>query len=122
MKNEKEIVFVYNANKGVGSAALDWLHKAVSPETYQCDLCSLTYGNFGMKKEWSEFISSLPYPTKFLYRQDLSDYYEPLMKEALPLVALDLGDGKFDILISADEMKNMSLEDLQNELRLKLEI
>ena len=38
-----EIVFIYNAKSGTVNSLIDWAHKIVSPDTYECSLCSMTY-------------------------------------------------------------------------------
>ncbi len=43
------LVFVYNANSGLLNALLDMGHKVVSPRTYPCSLCALTYGSLGLR-------------------------------------------------------------------------
>jgi len=45
------LIFVYNAESGTMNSAIDFAHKMLSPETYECNLCRITYGNFAMKKE-----------------------------------------------------------------------
>jgi hypothetical protein len=62
------LVFVYNADAGLANALLDWGHKIVSPSTYACSLCGVSYGHFGMKGEWRDFIASLGVPVTFAYR------------------------------------------------------
>ena len=37
------LVFVYNANAGLVAGMLDSVHKVVSPATYPCSLCAVTY-------------------------------------------------------------------------------
>jgi len=44
-----KLIFVYNADSGLLNAMKDWAHKIVSPETYPCSLCALTYNNLGMR-------------------------------------------------------------------------
>lgn len=61
-------VFVYNADAGLANALLDWGHKLVSPSTYACSLCGVTYGHLGMRAEWRTFIASLGLPVTFTYR------------------------------------------------------
>ncbi len=41
---EKALIFVYNADSGLLNAINDGILKIVSPSTYQCSLCSLTFG------------------------------------------------------------------------------
>jgi len=61
----KKIIFVYNANSGFFSSLKDTIHKTISPDTYQCNLCQVTFGAFNMKDEWKEFIEKLPYEIDF---------------------------------------------------------
>lgn len=68
MSGDASLVFVYNADAGLASAALDWLHKLVSPATYACSLCGVSYGHLGMKREWRAFLDTLPAPVRFAYR------------------------------------------------------
>ncbi len=65
------LIFVYNAKSGTLNAAIDYFHKIVSPETYNCNLCILTYDNFGKKKEWKAFLKNLEAPIQFLYADDM---------------------------------------------------
>ena len=51
----KKIIFIYNADDSFSSKAIDFIHKIVNPETYQCSLCTLTYGNVSMKNDVSPF-------------------------------------------------------------------
>lgn len=72
--HEKDIlVFVYNADSGVFSELKDYVHKAVSPSTYDCPLCALTYGSTGgMKKEWNTFLKELDFRVEFLHRDEMA--------------------------------------------------
>ena len=64
-ENESELLIIYNAKSGLVNEFLDFAHKIVSPGTYNCNLCAISYGNFSMKKKWSDYISSLPVKTTF---------------------------------------------------------
>lgn len=55
----KRLIFVYNANSGKINAWLDSAHKIVSPKTYQCRLCDLTYGIFKENEDWARFRESI---------------------------------------------------------------
>jgi hypothetical protein len=39
----QELLFVYNADAGLVTGLLDTLHKVLSPSTYSCSLCAITY-------------------------------------------------------------------------------
>jgi len=75
-------IFVYAAESGWASAALDWAHKLVSPATYACDLCRVTYGVFGRKAEWDEALDRLPGEKQFLHRDEFRAAYPDRSLEA----------------------------------------
>lgn len=70
-----KIIFVYNADSGILNGIKDLLHKNLSPKTYACHLCAITYNNFGMIQEWEEFTQTLKTPVEFLHRDELEDKY-----------------------------------------------
>ena len=72
--DESELIFIYNAKSGIVNEFLDFAHKIVSPSTYNCNLCAISYGNFTMKKKWSDYISSLPVRSTFTYKDKVSEY------------------------------------------------
>jgi hypothetical protein len=71
----KELIFIYNAKSDLFSKATDFAHKLLSPQTYNCSLCAITYGNFSVHKEWADFVSSLEIPVHFLYKNDFEALY-----------------------------------------------
>lgn len=75
-ENEGTLLFVYNADSGLFNTATDIAHKIFSPETYQCDLCALTYGYFEIRSEWKEFIEGLAVNSEFLHRDQIANYPE----------------------------------------------
>ncbi len=79
------IVFVYNADSGVFNTLTDIAHKIFSPQTYECNLCAITYGNFSMRAEWKEFLDSLNTEFEFFHRDELAAQYG-LTDAALPAV------------------------------------
>ena len=70
----RQLCFVYNAKSGVAHALMDYVHKIVSPDTYACSLCGVTYGNLGMHRQWADYLRSLPFKTKFLYQDTLPSH------------------------------------------------
>ena len=42
--NDKELIFIYNAKSGFVNEMVDFAHKIISPETYECNLHFITYG------------------------------------------------------------------------------
>ena len=85
------IVFVYNADSGLFNTLTDIAHKAFAPETYSCNLCAITYGTFGMRAEWKEFLESLAASFEFLHRDELAERYG-LTDVSLPAIFRKEGD------------------------------
>ncbi len=67
---ENELILVYNADSGIFNTIKDGINKIVSPRTYQCNLCALTYGTITMKDEWRTFIDNLGISSEFLHRDE----------------------------------------------------
>ena len=63
-----KLLMVYNAEAGFMNGVMDSMHKLFSPATYQCRLCELTHGTFGMHQEWKAFIEQLNIPFEFFHR------------------------------------------------------
>lgn len=81
-----KLIFVYNANSSIFSQITDYVHKTISPSTYQCKLCGLTFGAMGEKKEWSEFVKSLGVKSIFLHKDEFRNKYPSHFKDPLPAV------------------------------------
>jgi len=99
------LVFVYNADSGLFNALTDSVHKVVSPATYSCNLCKLTYGIVGMRDKWKSFLESLKIPVKFLHRDQLHAMSEKSSKEELPAVFIQ-NDSELQLAISAQQISS----------------
>lgn len=117
MKNE--IIFVYNADSGLFSSVTDFAHKLISPGTYNCQLCALTYGNFTMKKEWKSFIQDLNYPVSFLYKDEFEKKFQH--NYAVPAVFMR-NDKAIIELVSKKQIDNCNtLDDLKTLVTNKIQ-
>ncbi|UGV40435.1 hypothetical protein J7W08_10250 [Methanococcoides orientis] len=106
------IVFVYNADSGLVNEMKDYVHKIVSPSSYGCNLCAITYGNAGMKSEWRSFVDDLPIPVFFLHKDEFDKKYN-YPGASFPCAYLEK-DNRLNLLITSDEMNDCSdLEDLK---------
>lgn len=116
---QKSLIFVYNADSSIFSQITDYAHKIISPKTYACNLCKITYGNLGEKKEWKEFIKSLNIPVRFLHRDEFKKEFPDNKTTTFPIAFSS--DGKnIDELISTDEIESQkSFEDLINLVKSK---
>lgn len=81
-----ELIFVYNANLGVFNSIRDLLHKSVSPKTYGCNLCGLTYSSISQKDEWKTFINKLPLKAVFFYKNEFIKQYPRYAMTTYPVV------------------------------------
>jgi len=86
------LVFVYNADSGLFNSLADLAHKIFSPQTYQCNLCAITYSAAGMKKEWKDFLDQLDVPMEFLHRDELKASHG-MEGVCLPAIFKKVGNG-----------------------------
>ncbi len=103
----KNLLLVYNANSDFKSKMFDYMHKAISPSSYDCQLCSLTHTNLGQKKEWSEFIESIDANLTVLYK----DQFLAQRKEQhfdFPLIIY-----RENVVLNKDGFETMDLEGLK---------
>ena len=105
------LLFVYNADSGPLNALLDFGHKIVSPGTYPCSLCRLTFGPFGMRREWREFTQGLRVPLEFLHADELRERYGT-QDAALPAVFMKR-EGLEPLLTHLELDRLGSLEELK---------
>jgi hypothetical protein len=103
-----KLIFVYNANSGKVSAILDGLHKIVSPSTYNCNLCAITFGNFSEDKVWKEFREESEAEMKFYHKDEFLKQFRSkwLPKYDFP-VLLSEENGELEIFIDAQELNNL---------------
>lgn len=84
-----KLLFVYNSNGTVVSLIKDTARKVLSPKTYPCNLCRITYPFAVMEEEWEKFIQSLPHETVFLHRDEFHKKYVQFVATPLPAVFVD---------------------------------
>jgi len=103
--NDKELIFIYNAKSGLVNELVDFAHKIISPQTYECNLCYITYSTFKIEKKWSDYIQSLPFKSTFTYKDELS--YNNLENVKLPAIYLR-NNTELVELIGASEINNLT--------------
>lgn len=109
---DTKLIFVYNADSGIISALRDLVHKLVSPKTYPCSLCALTYRGIGMRGEWKTFVSTLGRPAEFLHADELKARYG-VDAVLLPAVFV-CKTGGLEVLIHKDALDACrTLDDLE---------
>lgn len=113
------LVFVYNADSGLFNTITDVAHKIISPATYSCKLCSLTYSYFTIKKDWADFLAGLDADLEFLHRDELRDKYG-ITDISLPVILLDR-DKQLTTWISTQEINQcQDIEALKTLIRERL--
>ncbi len=111
-KNEKKLIFVYNADSGVINLVKDFWKKILRPSSYECNLCFQTFGAFSMKKDWKTFINNLNIDTEFLHRDEFEKKYH--IKNAKYPSAYILDNKHLKLLIAEDEMNSVkSLDEIE---------
>ena len=98
-----ELLFVYNADSGLFNSMADAAHKILSPSTYSCNLCKVTYGWFTERSQWRSFVESLDAQCSFLHRDELQRRHPELSGEPLPAV-FRVVDGKAAHCVDANTL------------------
>lgn len=115
-----KIIFVYNANSGAMNSLMDLVHKAVSPSTYQCNLCAVTYDAFGVRSEWKSFVDQLPCAVEFLHKDELEERYG-ITDIALPAAFVESEAGELETWIRAETINGLtSVDELKSLVKRKL--
>ena len=103
----KKLIFIYNAKSGLVKEMIDFAHKIVSPETYECNLCAISYNTFTKKKRWSDYINSLPIKSVFTYKNKVSSLDKELSNLEFPTILLRNGV-ELNEIISRNEINNIN--------------
>ena len=102
-----KLIFVYNADSGLVNAVIDIAHKVISPQTYQCNLCALTYGLVGEKDTWEKFRQESDTEMEFLHKDEFEQQY--VRKFDYPVVLKK--DKNLDVAISRAELNEIKTLD-----------
>lgn len=98
------IIFVYNEDSGLFNAVAGWAHKALSPATYQCALCGITFGPTGMLVPWKSYLERLPFPVTFLHRDEFRVQFPAQATLPLPVILVEQA-ARTETLLAADEIR-----------------
>lgn len=105
VSGQERLIFIYNANSGIRNKIFDSAHKILSPDTYACNLCDITYGVFSEKKVWKEFREKSPLQMEFLHKDEFKSLYASKFgyKFDYPVVLIG-SEGGFEVLVSKGEL------------------
>ena len=115
------IIFIYRESRGLFDAVSGWTHKLLSPATYDCALCRITFSLSDMLVPWKSYLDLLPFPKTFLHRDEFKVQYPTLAATPLPVILAEKDCGR-EILLSAEEIRaSASLSRLINLMQIRLE-
>ncbi len=125
----KQLIFIYNADSGFINGVKDFFHKIFQKSTYECNLCAVTYGNFGMKKEWKSFVKGLPcnfiekkkdaFSFVFLHKDEFINNYN--VTDAKFPSAYIKTPSRLELFISEEEMNSInSINELKTLVNKKI--
>jgi len=112
-----KLIFVYNANSGKLTAAFHVAHKIISPSTYACNLCTLTYGTFTERDVWKKFREESDTELVFYHKDEFENEFKKQF--TYPIVLKD-ENGELSEYISTDKINAINdVEELIAQLKLK---
>ena len=97
------LIFVYALDSGLFNGITHYAHKVISPKTYPCNLCAVTNGMLGTKRQWAQFLREIGINTEFLHRDEFKQSY-PTAQHTLPAVFRSTGNGDAELLITSAEL------------------
>ena len=104
-----KLIFVYNANAGIAAGIFDSIHKTISPATYPCSLCAITYGAVRMNPKWKAWLNAQPFDSKFYHRPDFRAAW-PQVTVDLPAILVERG-GTLTSLVASHEFADAASVD-----------
>lgn len=109
-----KLIFVYNADSGLVNTLIDIGHKAISPQTYECNLCGLTFGIVREHQKWKNFRETANTAMEFLHRDEFEQKYGLTFKYP---VILQQNNG-VHVAISASELNQINtLDELISQVK-----
>ncbi|TDI81463.1 MAG: GTPase [Bacteroidetes bacterium] len=104
-----KLIFVYNANSGVLEKIIDGAHKIVSPSTYDCNLCAITFGKFTEDGLWKDFRENTAVTMEFLYKDKFLQNYDAKNLQPLSFPAILLKTAtNLELFISSEILNKMT--------------
>ena len=119
--NNKQLLFVYNADSTLTAAASDFVTRVFSSDDYSCNLCQVTYTPINtMKSSWKKYLQTIPNEKEFLHRDEFREQYADYADTPLPAIFVKTDSG-LRVLVSAKEINTAEeLEDMKRLLSQKL--
>lgn len=113
MNNKKshKLIFIYNADSGLRNLLIDGAHKILSPSTYACNLCDITFGAFTENSVWKKFrlqLEASDTELKFLHKDEFLKAYRSKFgyKFTFPIVLAETHND-LEIFITTEELNGL---------------
>ena len=108
-KKLQKLLFVYNANSGLGNMLLDGAHKILSPSTYECNLCDITFGAFTENKIWKAYRRESALDMEFLHKDEFQEHYASKFGHnfTFPIV-LGVTADNLDVFITTEALNSLN--------------
>ncbi len=104
----KKLIFIYNADSGLRNMIMDSVHKILSPSTYACSLCDITYGAFSEKSVWKKFRKEASIEMEFLHKDEFVKAHASKFghKFSFPIVLAETNNG-LEVFVKTEELDNL---------------
>jgi len=101
----QKLIFIYNADSGLKNSLLDSAHKILSPSTYDCNLCDITFGVFTENKVWKNFRENTNLEMEFLHKDEYKKQYASKFgnKFTFPIILAQTNNG-LEVFVGTEEM------------------
>ena len=118
---EGTLLIAWNAHSGWQHAVMDSLHKWISPQTYSCKLCQLTYGLAGPKETWKAFLNSLGRQVLFYHKDEFEAAgLQGSFPDSFPFI-VSYDHESWQVIVGPEDLDKLdSLESLLEVLQNKL--
>lgn len=104
-----KLIFVYNANSGFLDKILDGAHKIVSPSTYDCNLCAITFGAFSEDELWKAFREHSETAMEFHHKDEFLKQYKSKWLPAydFPIILVE-NKMELEVFISSEALNALN--------------
>ncbi|NND62614.1 MAG: GTPase [Flavobacteriaceae bacterium] len=100
-----KLIFVYNANSGPIDKLIDGAHKIVSPKTYDCHLCAITFGAFTEDDLWKSYREHSPNELHFYHKDEFEKEFRSkwLPKYDYPVILTE-AENNLEVFLPKSEL------------------
>lgn len=113
-----ELIFVYNAKSSLSNKAFDFAHKILSPDTYSCELCSITHHQIGERQAWKDFREKSDYNMSFLYKNEFEEKFKAHYN--YPIILLKNDKNQLHLLMDKEAISAHNTADTLSAALIKL--